>query len=223
MTWLAARSASLGPRQVGWPKRALAAIFGIIRAATPPESGSLASAKLGHGGAARAQSGGGDIERFEAFFQRHQHGVFGYLWRLTGEEQAAYDLSQETFLRAWQRFARLEAYEQPRAWLFRVATNLALNHQRHHGLLAWAPLHADGSESAGVDLAVGVAERDAVRDALLAVPPRQRAALVLRTVYGFSFEELARMLGTSIAAARMMSSRGRAQFRSRYLREEEAR
>src|SRR4051812_1776109 len=67
---------------------------------------------------------------FEAFFARHEREVVGYLWRMTGDEQAARDLTQETFLRAWQRFDQLRGFDQPKAWLFRVATHLALNHLR---------------------------------------------------------------------------------------------
>ena len=45
---------------------------------------------------------------------------------MTGDRQSASDLCQETFLRAWQRFVAIRAYDRPDAWLFRVATNLAL-------------------------------------------------------------------------------------------------
>jgi hypothetical protein len=45
-----------------------------------------------------------DVDAFEAFFGRHERDIFGYPWRLTGDEQSARDLTQETFLRAWQRF-----------------------------------------------------------------------------------------------------------------------
>lgn len=51
------------------------------------------------------------LESFETFFRRYEQDIFGYLWRMTGEEQTAYDLSQETFLRAWQRFERLRGYD----------------------------------------------------------------------------------------------------------------
>src|SRR6185437_17044223 len=60
------------------------------------------------------------LPSFEAFFRRHERDIFGYLWRMTGDEQAAYDLSQETFVRAWQHFDRIATYERPGGWLFRV-------------------------------------------------------------------------------------------------------
>src|SRR5215472_11574409 len=65
----------------------------------------------------------GDCERF---IRDHERPILNYLWRMTGDEQSAYDLTQEVFLRAWQHFATVRRYDQPRAWLFRMATNLSL-------------------------------------------------------------------------------------------------
>src|SRR5215470_1657296 len=76
----------------------------------------------------------GALAAFEAFLQGHERDVFRYLWRLTGDEQTAYDLCQETFIRAWQHFTKVSAYDNPGAWLFRVATNLALNHRLRRAL-----------------------------------------------------------------------------------------
>ena len=185
----------------------------------PPESAS--SSATGAVGAMGADPSP-PLAAFEAFFRQHQRDIFGYLWRLTGDEQAAYDLSQETFVRAWQHFDRIVSYERPGAWLFRVATNLALTHLRR----ASALVGAAQPFSAGLDPSVSdpswrLAESDAIRATLLALPPQQRAALALREVYGFSCAEVAEALGVSLAAAKMTLSRGRDAFRARYTREEE--
>lgn len=158
---------------------------------------------------------------FAAFFQRFERDIFTYLWRVTGDEQAAYDLSQETFLRAWQHFAKVSAYDRPRAWLFRIATNLALNYQRGRSTRAGFPaLEAETGHPASSDPAWRLAERDLVRQTLLELAPRQRAGLVLREVYGLTCEEVAQALGVSHAAAKMLLCRARKQFRERYRREE---
>ena len=141
---------------------------------------------------------------------------------MTGDEQAAYDLSQETFVRAWQHFDRIANYERPGGWLFRVATNLALTHQKR----AAAPVGAAqpfsiGNEPSISDPAWRLAESEAIRATLLALPPQQRAALVLREVCGFSCAEVAEALGITLAAAKMTLSRGRDAFRARYTREEQ--
>ncbi len=160
-------------------------------------------------------------EAFEVFFRTHEHGVFGYLWRMTGEEQSAYDLSQETFLRAWQHFGKVRAYERPEGWLFRVATNLAISHARRRkapvGAARALPAHGGPAAS---DPAWRLAERDAVQRALTTLPPRQRAALVLSEVYGLTTQELATALGISHAAGKMLLSRARERFRQSYRHEE---
>ncbi len=157
------------------------------------------------------------VASYEAFFQRHERDIFGYLWRVTGDEQTAYDLRQETFLRAWNHYDQLLDYTQPAAWLFRVATNLAINHLRRRKapVGAAAPLDLVGDPGMS-DPSWRLVESDLVRQTLLALPPRQRAALVMREVYGLSCEEIARSLGVTPAAIRMTLWRGREQFRALY-------
>ena len=176
-------------------------------AATPKR----ASARFG------SDARGAKERDFEDFFTRHQQDIFGYLWRITGEEQAAYDLCQETFLRAWQQFGTVSTYERPGAWLLRVATNLAINHQRHHAKSNGRLLELAEHDATESDPAFHVVERDAVATALLALPVRHRMALVLRIVYGMPFQEIALTLGISPVAARMTLSRARQQFRHHYL------
>lgn len=166
----------------------------------------------------------GQNEDFETFYRRFERELFSYLWRITNEEQAAYDLSQETFLRAWQHFSRIRAYEQPAGWLFRVATNLALNHLRQQASFARRShtLSLEASEALrGGDVTASVVEGDAVRRALMLLAPRQRSALVLREVYGLTCHEVAQALGISHGAAKTLLWRTRDEFRERYMREEQ--
>jgi RNA polymerase sigma-70 factor (ECF subfamily) len=168
----------------------------------------------------------GGYETFEDFISGRESDVFGYLWRLTGDEQAAYDLCQETFLRAWQQFEKIRHYQQPGAWLFRVATNLALNAIERRttasGLIT--PLREDVQPA--TDDPVGrIARLELIHQTLLPLPARERAALVLREVEGFSMDEIARALDVSASSVRMLLSRARTHFRQRYDRNdsEEAR
>jgi RNA polymerase sigma-70 factor (ECF subfamily) len=217
--WWRIRAAALG-------RLALRLGDGVGRGRADPR---VAAADAGAGDAgAMAGSAPTDRSGFEAFFREHERAVFSYLYRMTGDEQAAYDLSQETFVRAWQRYDQIRGYELPAAWLLRVATNLALNHQRDGASPVRAALSLDsGLDPAGSDpfwrFAEADAMRGAIREALLAMPARQRAALVLREVYGLSGEEVAGALGISHAAAKMLLSRAREQFRIRYRGKEEPR
>ncbi|MDE3231144.1 MAG: sigma-70 family RNA polymerase sigma factor [Chloroflexota bacterium] len=157
---------------------------------------------------------------YEAFIREHQRAILNYLWRMTGDEQSAYDLTQEVFVRAWRSFEKLRGYERPRGWLFRVATNLALSSLAgRKAPLASVDLLSTEQQPQASDPARSVVERDAVRAALAGLSPQRRAALTLREVYGLSCAEVARALGVSDAAARMTLSRAREQFRTLYLAE----
>ena len=161
------------------------------------------------------------LDEFEGFFRMHEARLSAYLWRMTGDRQSASDLCQETFLRAWQRYDAIRAYDRPDAWLFRVATNLGLQLTRRKK----APIGAAGPldeafEPSVSDPAWRLAERDLVRETLLELPPRARSLLILREVSGFSAEEAAQTLGMSLAAVKVALWRARAQFREAYLRKE---
>ncbi|HEY7093743.1 MAG TPA: RNA polymerase sigma factor [Ktedonobacterales bacterium] len=155
-------------------------------------------------------------DSFESFVRRFERQILNYLWRMTGEEQSAYDLTQEVFLRAWRHFSSISQYEQPQAWLFRVATNLALTHNSSRKHQA-APMSALPNDAPGAsDPARHFAESEVVRQVLLQLPSRRRAALVLREVYGLSTAEVGKVLGMSETAVRMAISRAREQFRALY-------
>jgi RNA polymerase sigma factor (sigma-70 family) len=173
------------------------------------------------GQAADAASAPTSTEAFDRLFERHERQVFGYLWRMTGDQSLASDLCQETFLRAWQRFEKLSTYENPLGWLFRVATNLAIDAQRgRRRLLLLTTSLDDECELAGADQIGNVADRELVLEILQSLSPRARASLVLREVYGMSLDEVARTVGSTTAATKKMLSRTREQFRVAYLRED---
>jgi RNA polymerase sigma-70 factor (ECF subfamily) len=156
---------------------------------------------------------------FEAFFSQYEQQVFGYLVHMTGDEQTARDLSQEAFLRAWQHFDKLLTYDHPSAWLFRVATNLALSHLRRRGSpVGSAKLLGDDDSPARSDPAMRFVERDLIEQTLLELPPKQRAALVLREVYGLNCAEIGQVLSMSHDAVKMALWRARERFRVRYVR-----
>lgn len=158
---------------------------------------------------------------FDTFIREHQRAILNYLWRMTGDEQSAYDLTQEVFVRAWRHFDKLRGYDSPRAWLFRVASNLAISGMRARRPLTSVDLLPSEQQPASSDPAWRVVERDLVRAAMDVLPARRRAALTLREVYGLSTAEVARALGISEASARMTLSRAREQFRAAYLREQQ--
>jgi RNA polymerase sigma-70 factor (ECF subfamily) len=158
-------------------------------------------------------------DEFEAFYHEHERNVCGYLWRITGDEQVANDLTQEVFVRAWSQFAILRGYDKPDAWLFHVATNLALNERRRQRVAG--PVLTPREDGRAVsDHAPQVAEGAAILAALDGLQSRQRAAIILRELYGYSCDEIAAILDVTRAAAKMTLSRARAQLRALYLKED---
>ena len=72
-------------------------------------------------------------------FEQHHGEIYGYLAQLLRDRQLAEDLLQETFLRAFRTRHELSRIENPRAWLYRIATNLALNALKRRRRFAWLP------------------------------------------------------------------------------------
>ena len=180
----------------------------FARSESPPRHNAGASSTLD---AAQMQS-------FEAFFRRYERQITAYLYRMLGNEQTALDFSQETFIRAWQNFERLQEPVTARGWLYRVATNLSLRHLEQHKARIMQPL--DEWLPGASDPGRRIAERDLVQRSLLTLTPKQRSALMLYEVYGLPCEEIGAILHLSRDAVKMVLFRGRKQFRQHYLHEE---
>jgi RNA polymerase sigma factor (sigma-70 family) len=137
------------------------------------------------------------IPPFERFYLAQRDEVLGYLRRLLG--QRAEDAWQETFLRALRAYDRLEHGRHLRAWVFTIATNVALDELRG------TPEPVANGEPA-VEL-----QRDAFRELehlTESLPPKERAAVVLRYGYDLPYADIGAALGSSEEAARAAASSG---------------
>jgi RNA polymerase sigma-70 factor (ECF subfamily) len=170
---------------------------------------------------------------FDAFFTRHERPLYAYLVRLLGDEEVAVEIAQESFFRVWSHFAEIQYYERPEAWLYRVATNLAISALRRRQPIPLSqfldPRHAH--EDLGepldtvcadvLDLERQTIQRDTIARILRQLSKREQAALVLRAVHGFSHDEVAEILGISLLNARQILARARQRFRRLYDAEQE--
>ena len=134
----------------------------------------------------------------------YQTEILSYVRRLSGNPATAEDLFQDTFLRAFGGFARLRPGSNHRAWLYRIATNLFLNHRRACGRRAEVTLTPElpsrgPSPSTAHDGVVGLG---VLRQAIGGLPNRQRAAFIQRQLHGLSYRDVGAALGCSEAAAR---------------------
>jgi RNA polymerase sigma-70 factor (ECF subfamily) len=153
---------------------------------------------------------------FERLFADYQTPILNYLYRLLGDLALAEDLTQETFTRAWKARVRLPALENPRAWLYRIATNAARDHHRRARLLAWWPLLGREPALEAEDPADSAIESEAMRRALLKLAPDYRVPLVLYTCQEFTVAEIAAALDLSVDAVKQRLVRARQQLREAY-------
>lgn len=160
-------------------------------------------------------AGQGDLyAAIVAMVDRHYGRLFGYLYRLMDDRDWAEDLTQEAFVRAFKARRQLPQVANPRAWLYRIATNLALTdlkRRRRFTWLSWSA--AEGEGISQPDVAESVEQRSAVEQALAALPVEYRAPLLLRYQYDFSVPEVAEALHISPAAARKRLYRARERLR----------
>jgi RNA polymerase sigma-70 factor (ECF subfamily) len=136
--------------------------------------------------------------------ERLRPALLGYLIRLLGNEADAQDACQETFLGAQRAFARLPPGANLRAWLYRIATNNArrMARRRARATSRTAEVEVDTLPAPAV---ASWDERERLRSVargVQALPPRQRAALMLRQFQGLRYEEIAACLGGNAAGAR---------------------
>ncbi len=142
------------------------------------------------------------IPPFERFYGEHCNEVLGYLRRLLGAR--AEDAWQETFLRALRAYDRLEHGRHLRAWVFTIATRVAMDDLRAKSRTV--PLADDVGDGVAAELArPAYLELEHLTGEL---PPTERAAVVLRYGYDLPYAEIGAALGSSEDAARAAASSG---------------
>ncbi len=171
--------------------------------------------------------GAGEEPAFRLLVERWEQPLFGFLYRMTGSLEDAMDLRQETFLRVFSGAARYRPQGKFRAWLFRIAGNLARGHLRRRRIVRWIRLdpaeHDAPSSDPPPDAALEREELSRrVGKALDRLPGRQREALVLKRFHDLSYREIAEVLGATEAAVESLLIRAAAGLR-RELGEMEAR
>ncbi|HUP26907.1 MAG TPA: sigma-70 family RNA polymerase sigma factor [Chloroflexia bacterium] len=159
----------------------------------------------------------GSEAAFSALFERFQTPIVNYIYRLVSDWDVANDLAQDTFLKAYTALPRTDESLQISPWLYRIATNTALDALRRRKRITWVPFDLDQEPPSSVpDMAISNAEGDAIQAALALVPSDQRICLVLNMYQGMSYKEIAEMLGISVNLVAVRIYRGREKFIDAY-------
>jgi RNA polymerase sigma-70 factor (ECF subfamily) len=145
------------------------------------------------------QSQNGDPAAFEALIRNHQHMIHSLTFRMTGSLADAEDLAQETFIRAYEQIGAFRGASKFSTWLYRIAVNTCLNWRQSEARRFRLQAHAAEEVSAwhadeGKFLDDPTNE---VQTALLKLPAKQRAAIVLTIYDGLNHAEAAQVLGCS--------------------------
>jgi RNA polymerase sigma-70 factor (ECF subfamily) len=155
-----------------------------------------------------------DAEAFTELVERYQDAVFGSAYHVVLDFEAARDIAQETFVRAWERLPELRDPAAFPAWLLRICRNLAVSWRRSPER-DLQRLDADGV--ADDDLAERVATRDLVSRALSALPANNRLALTLFLVDGYTYDEVAALTEAPLTTVKGRIERGRRQLEAEVL------
>jgi RNA polymerase sigma-70 factor, ECF subfamily len=152
--------------------------------------------------------GGGPTD-FEAFFEAEAPSLYRRLCLVSPSPQEAEEAMQDAFLKVWERWDRVAAMDRPDGYLYRTAFRLAYRRGRRSrlGLARERQAEAGRGETADANATESVAA------GLRAATPRQRAALVLTELMGYSSEEAADILGIKAGTVRTLASQGRAAMR----------
>jgi RNA polymerase sigma factor (sigma-70 family) len=144
---------------------------------------------------------------FELFYEEHREEIYGFLVRRLGPQRAE-DAFQETFLKALRAYHRLRHAEHLRAWAYTIASRVAIDEHRRPRADAELP------ELESLDGRPAFAELEHLAEAL---PPTERAAVVLRYGYDLDYADIGAALGSNATAARQAASAGIRRLRRKEL------
>ncbi len=148
-------------------------------------------------------------ETFEIFFHDQSGSLFRRLCLITGNRAEAEEIMQDAFLKLWERWERVGSMSDPTAYLYRTALNLFRSRYRRAALA----LRRSVGFASNIDEFERSDTKSAVMQALASLAPRQRAALVLTDLLGFSSEDAGELLGVQPGTVRTLASQGRIALR----------
>jgi len=177
----------------------------------------------------------GDIEAFEALVEKYQQKIYNLSYRYMGTEQDAYDMAQETLIKAFRSLGTFKGDSSLGTWLYRITTNVCLDELRKrkrtlHIVSLDEPLATtDGDEidrdipdpSPTADILYEQRQMEAYLQSVIAtLKPEHKSVIILRDVMGLTYEEVAEALECSIGTVKSRLNRGREVLRKKISKQE---
>gem|GEM_PF-1349151 len=156
-----------------------------------------------------------DEAAFKEFFFLMQPSIFYYLYKFLFNRETAEDLTQETFIRFWQNAEKIDLLLSGKAYLYRIAHNLAINHAKRTPRvyeLSGEDALKEKNESENLDY---IFLLDDYQKAVNSLPERCRAVFILCRFDGFEYSEIAEILGITLQTVKNQMSKALAVLRKR--------
>jgi RNA polymerase sigma factor (sigma-70 family) len=158
----------------------------------------------------------GDQVAFAALFEQYHAPVLNYLHRMVGDRPLAEDLTQDTFVKAYNALPGTRPDLAFKAWLYRIATNTAISHLRRRKIVQWIPFVGDHDRPGTESVERTVTHKTDIERALAKLPKHYAAVLLLRHYQGLSLAETAAALEITENAAKLRLFRARKAFAEVY-------
>jgi len=143
---------------------------------------------------------GGDRQAFDKLVKENKDKMFALTLRMTGNREAALDLTQDTFLAAFRDISRFRGDSHFSSWLYRIAANKSLNYLKRKKILSFIPLVGSEAESVGYEIDDNLSSdelKKQVASAMETLPPKQKLVFNLRFYEQLPFGEIASILKKS--------------------------
>lgn len=184
-------------------------------------AGGWSTAKSGSSGVSVDEIGlverarAGDQAAFAQLFEQYHAPILNYLHRMVSDRALAEDLTQDTFIKAYNALPRTKPDLAFKAWLYRIATNTAISHLRRGKIIKWLPFLTD-RETPDEHIEKSVTRKMDISEALSKLPQHYATALLLRHYQGLSLAETAQALDVTENAAKLRLFRARKAFAQVY-------
>ena len=177
------------------------------------------STQIGNGNSDVARAAAGDRGAFERVYRLHVNRVYSLCARMIGDRTRAEELTQDVFVRAWEKLHLFRGESSFSTWLHRLTVNVVLNARKSEGRDR-SRYEENDEEAGGMDAHPGVvgmplAPGDLLdlEEAIAKLPPGARRVFVLHDVEGYKHEEIAEMLGVTSGATKAQLHRARLLLR----------
>lgn len=163
----------------------------------------------------------GDVNAFETLVVEYEKNVYAITQRMTGNPEDAADMTQETFIKAYNSLSAFRGDSKFSVWLYRIATNVCLDFLRSRGRKPTVSLSVEDEDGEETQMEISdeshsperLLERDLTRDAvrrgLKALAPEYRQILLLREIQGLSYEEISEALSLEVGTVKSRIFRAR--------------